>query len=64
MNAKLSAMKILSEREPEEDEGPAEAPKLSSLMEELADALRAKDYDGAAKAFSAAMSCGGESEEL
>ena len=53
----------------DKDSEQAEAPSLDLLMEELADALRAKDYAGAAQAFRAAQGvCGSahedDSEEL
>lgn len=70
MDTKKTAMLILAGK-PTGAEDKPETPKLESLLEEFADALRAKDYACAAKAFKAAHGvCGagyedeGDSEEL
>lgn len=60
-NAKKTAASIVAELGEEGAEKP-EAPKLDSLMGELASALRSGDEAGAAQAFKAAVGLCGASE--
>lgn len=63
-SAKKTAALIVAGLGDEEGAEKAEAPKLDSLMEELAIALRSNDYAGAAQAFKAASGvCGSEDHE-
>lgn len=61
-----AALLILSKKAPkgeDKEDSSDDMPKLTELMQELGEALKAQDWDGAAKAFEAAKECAYEADE-